>query len=74
VTAPAGANYVAGYSQIIPPKSGPSTAAFSVPSCPSSVADVISRYDRCSAKFSLRSSRLVHRFSHAAPARTTTSI
>ncbi|HEU5258607.1 MAG TPA: hypothetical protein VFU28_21620, partial [Vicinamibacterales bacterium] len=41
VTAPAGANYVAGYSQIIPPKSNASTAAFSVPSCPGSAADVI---------------------------------
>jgi uncharacterized repeat protein (TIGR01451 family) len=41
VAAPAGASYVAGYSQIIPPASAPSTAGFSVPACPGSVADVI---------------------------------
>jgi len=41
VTAPAGTNYVAGYSQIIPPTSSASTAAFSVPSCPGSVNDAI---------------------------------
>jgi uncharacterized repeat protein (TIGR01451 family) len=41
VTAPAGANYVAGYSQIIPPTSTASTAAFSVPACPGSAADAI---------------------------------
>src|SRR5262249_31425384 len=41
VTAPAGTNYVAGYSQIIPPASSASTAAFSVPSCPGSAADAI---------------------------------
>ena len=41
VTVPAGSNYVAGYSQIIPPASGVSTAAFSVPSCPASVNDAI---------------------------------
>src|SRR5215469_11757515 len=40
VTAP-GANYVAGYSQIIPPTSSASTAAFSVPSCPGSTNDAI---------------------------------
>jgi uncharacterized repeat protein (TIGR01451 family) len=40
-TAPAGQNYVAGYSQIIPPTSNASTAAFSVPSCPGSAADAI---------------------------------
>src|SRR5512146_2725117 len=40
VTAPPG-NYVAGYSQIIPPTSGASTAAFSVPACPGSTADAI---------------------------------
>src|SRR5262249_21638799 len=34
VTAPPGTNYVAGYSQIIPPTSNASTAAFSVPACP----------------------------------------
>src|SRR4029434_8643647 len=41
VTAPSGANFVAGYSQIIPPTSGPSTAAFSVPACPASANDAI---------------------------------
>src|SRR4029453_11120662 len=42
VTAPAGTNYVAGNSQIIPPTSNASTAAFSVPSCPSRAVDAIS--------------------------------
>ena len=41
VTPPAGATYINGYSQIIPPKSDASTAAFSVPACPGSVDDVI---------------------------------
>src|SRR5204862_8295313 len=41
VTAPPGSSYVAGYSQLIPPKSGASTAAFSVPACPASAADPI---------------------------------
>ena len=41
VTAPPGTNYVAGYSQIIPPTSGASTAAFSVPACPGSADDAI---------------------------------
>ena len=41
VTAPSGANFVAGYSQIIPPTSGASTAAFSVPACPASADDAI---------------------------------
>ena len=41
VTAPAGANYVSGYSQIIPPASSASTAAFSVPACPASVSDIV---------------------------------
>jgi large repetitive protein len=41
VTAPAGTSYVAGYSQIIPPIAGPSTAPFSVPSCPASSNDAI---------------------------------
>jgi uncharacterized repeat protein (TIGR01451 family) len=40
VAAPS-ANYVAGYSQLIPPTSGPTTAGFSVPNCPGSAADVI---------------------------------
>ena len=41
VTAPLGTSYVAGYSQIIPPTSSASTAAFSVPFCPGSAADAI---------------------------------
>ena len=41
VTAPPGTNYVAGYSQIIPPTSDASTAAFSVPACPASADDAI---------------------------------
>jgi len=41
VTAPPGSTYVAGYSQIIPPTSDASTAAFSVPTCPSGPDDVI---------------------------------
>src|SRR4051812_22887315 len=41
VTAPPGTSYVAGYSQIIPPTSNASTAAFSVPTCPGSVNDAI---------------------------------
>ena len=41
VTAPPGTNYVAGYSQIIPPTSSASTAAFSVPACPGSADDAI---------------------------------
>ncbi len=41
VTAPPGKNYIAGYSQIIPPKSGVSTAAFSVPACPGSADDAL---------------------------------
>jgi uncharacterized repeat protein (TIGR01451 family) len=40
VTAP-GTNYVAGYSQIIPPTSGPATAPLSVPSCPLSADDAV---------------------------------
>jgi uncharacterized repeat protein (TIGR01451 family) len=41
VTSPPGTNYVSGYSQIIPPSSSASTAAFSVPACPRSAADAI---------------------------------
>src|SRR5438270_13136 len=41
VTAPPGTNYVAGYSQIIPPTSSALTAAFSVPTCPGSINDAI---------------------------------
>lgn len=40
VSAPA-ASYVDGYSQIIPPTSGPTTAPFSVPACPGSASDSI---------------------------------
>ena len=40
VAAPS-ADYVDGYSQIVPPVSGPTTAAFSVPACPGSAADAI---------------------------------
>ena len=36
-----GNGYVAGYSQFIPPISGPATAPFAVPSCPGSAEDVI---------------------------------
>ena len=41
VLAPSGTTYVAGPSQIIPPMSDASTAAFSVPACPGTVDDVI---------------------------------
>ena len=41
VEVPAGTIYVAGYSQVIPPASDASTAAFSVPACPGSTDDVI---------------------------------
>ena len=36
-----GGGYVAGYSQFIPPISGPATAPFAVPSCPGSANDAI---------------------------------
>ncbi len=41
VAVPSGTNYVAGYSQIIPPASSAATAAFSVPACLSSAADAV---------------------------------
>jgi uncharacterized repeat protein (TIGR01451 family) len=41
VAAPAGASYVSGTSQIIPPTSDASTAAFSVPACPGSADDTV---------------------------------
>jgi uncharacterized repeat protein (TIGR01451 family) len=41
VTAPPGTTYIAGTSQIIPPTTDASTAAFSVPSCPGSSSDAI---------------------------------
>ncbi|MDJ0851481.1 MAG: hypothetical protein QNK04_24155 [Myxococcota bacterium] len=37
----AGSNYAAGYSQVIPPISDPSTPPLSVPACPGSVDDVV---------------------------------
>ena len=41
VDVPAGTIYVGGYSQVIPPASDATTAAFSVPVCPGSAGDVI---------------------------------
>lgn len=41
ITSPPGSTYVTGPSQIIPPTSDPSTAAFSVPACPASPNDAI---------------------------------
>jgi uncharacterized repeat protein (TIGR01451 family) len=41
MTAPQGANYVPGYSQIIPARSSASTTAFSVPACPGNTADAL---------------------------------
>jgi uncharacterized repeat protein (TIGR01451 family) len=41
VSPPPGSTYIKGYSQIIPPKSDASTAAFSVPACPGSADDTI---------------------------------
>jgi uncharacterized repeat protein (TIGR01451 family) len=41
VTAPPASTYVTGYSQIIPPMSGPSTTAFLVPACPGTASDAI---------------------------------
>jgi uncharacterized repeat protein (TIGR01451 family) len=41
VAAPAGTNFVAGFSQIIPPTSSASTGPFSVPSCPASIFDAV---------------------------------
>ncbi|MBN1239909.1 MAG: DUF11 domain-containing protein [Gammaproteobacteria bacterium] len=40
VTAPS-SDYVAGYSEMIPPTSGPATGPFSVPSCPGGALDAI---------------------------------
>jgi uncharacterized repeat protein (TIGR01451 family) len=52
VAAPS-ADYVAGYSQIIPPTSGPATAAFSVPTCPGSPDDAIpATAQRCEVQVS----------------------
>jgi uncharacterized repeat protein (TIGR01451 family) len=41
LTVPTGSTFVPGYSQIIPPSSDPSTAPFSVPSCPGGSTDAI---------------------------------
>jgi uncharacterized repeat protein (TIGR01451 family) len=41
ITAPPGPSYVTGYSQVIPPASTVSTAPFSVPTCPGSIADAV---------------------------------
>jgi large repetitive protein len=41
VTPPPGSTYITGYSQIIPPTSDASTAAFSVPACPGSTFDAV---------------------------------
>jgi uncharacterized repeat protein (TIGR01451 family) len=41
VAVPPGTTYIAGYSQIIPPTSNASTAAFSVPACPGTIDDTI---------------------------------
>ena len=40
----AGGGYVAGYSQIIPPTSGPATAPFAVPACPGGADDAIAAH------------------------------
>src|SRR5207247_4049677 len=49
--APPPGSYVAGASQIIPPASGPTTAAFSVPACPGSPDDAIPSTSRfCEAQ------------------------
>jgi uncharacterized repeat protein (TIGR01451 family) len=41
VAAPPGSAYAAGYSEIDPPASDPSTAAFPVPACPTTPADAV---------------------------------
>ncbi|HZN13576.1 MAG TPA: SdrD B-like domain-containing protein, partial [Acidimicrobiales bacterium] len=46
VTPPLGA-YVAGYSQIIPPTSGPSTPAYLVPSCPGGIRVTVGAVSFC---------------------------
>jgi uncharacterized repeat protein (TIGR01451 family)/fimbrial isopeptide formation D2 family protein len=52
VSAPGG-GYVAGYSQLIPPTSGPATAAFSVPACPGTANDAIpATAQRCEVQIS----------------------
>jgi uncharacterized repeat protein (TIGR01451 family) len=44
---PPGAAYVAGYSQIIPPASGPSTPAYLVPSCPGGILVTVGANQFC---------------------------
>jgi uncharacterized repeat protein (TIGR01451 family) len=47
VTPPPGTTYVAGYSQIIPPTSGPSTPAYLVPSCPGGILVTVGAVQFC---------------------------
>jgi uncharacterized repeat protein (TIGR01451 family) len=47
VTPPLGAAYVAGYSQIIPPTSGPSTPPYLVPSCPGGILVTVGTVQFC---------------------------
>jgi uncharacterized repeat protein (TIGR01451 family) len=47
VTPPLGATYVAGYSQIIPPTSGPSTPGYLVPSCPGGILVTVGAVQFC---------------------------
>jgi uncharacterized repeat protein (TIGR01451 family) len=47
---PPGSGFVAGYSQIIPPTSGPTTAALSVPTCPGTPDDALPSPQYCEAQ------------------------
>jgi len=47
VTPPGGTTYVAGYSQIIPPTSGPSTPGYLVPSCPGGILVTVGAVQFC---------------------------
>jgi uncharacterized repeat protein (TIGR01451 family) len=47
VTPPPGPTYVAGYSQIIPPTSGPATPAYLVPSCPGGILVTVGAVQYC---------------------------
>jgi uncharacterized repeat protein (TIGR01451 family) len=47
VTPPLGTAYVAGYSQIIPPTSGPSTPPYLVPSCPGGILVTVGAVQFC---------------------------
>jgi uncharacterized repeat protein (TIGR01451 family) len=49
---PPGAGYTAGYSQLIPPTSGATTAPLSVPTCPGGLDDAVPATDRCEAQAS----------------------